>query len=77
VEPDVCELCQRPHAECLAEPYGDAKAILECREAQLELTERALRSTRAQLAHARELLIKSRDAIDLALEETQQEPEGG
>lgn len=50
---------------------------LACRDRELANTRRALASTQRQLAHARVLLTKSREAIDLALEETQQEPEGG
>lgn len=74
---DLCERCGRATSVCLAAPYGDAKLVLECREAELELTQRKLAATRAQLAYAQSLLVKCREALDLAIEETTVEGEGG
>jgi hypothetical protein len=75
VGPDACERCGR--SGCLAYPYGDAKLMLECRDAELARTQELLAATRALLDRARLLLVKSRDAFDLAITQTQQEPAGG
>lgn len=74
---DLCKRCRR--AECLADrlKVTTGPILLECREEQLELTQRALASAQAQIAHCRVLLARVRDALDVAIEETTpDEPEG-
>lgn len=51
-------------------------AALACRDRELEATQRALASAKALIAHARVLLLRTRDALDLALAETEPDEPG-
>lgn len=64
---DRCQLCQRPVDVCGASPDGDIQLVLACREIELANTQAAHAATKAQLDRALLLLIKSRDALDLAI----------
>ena len=71
LQPDVCYAA-------ISRGTGEHDwAGLACRDRQLENTQRALASARAQIAHCRVLLARVRDALDVAIEETTpDEPEG-
>jgi hypothetical protein len=65
-------VCYADSVESRDELYD---AVVDCRDRQLDNTQRALASAQAQIAHCRVLLIRTRDALDLALAATP--PEDG
>jgi hypothetical protein len=74
---DTCERCRRPLAECTADKWGDAKAILECRETELQNVRSELSAARALNDRTRLALIGLRDNVDWAIGATVQEVDGG